>query len=130
MPRRQSSPPTALAHEGLIPADYGAFAQACFEKMMNYPTAYCTEADVAEATFAAATEDGWDDPLSGWSRYETPGGAALDDFGSPLSEDDAGDVRPARRFLDEYPRPQDDAAGQAARMLPRNFPVSISSCSD
>jgi NAD(P)-dependent dehydrogenase (short-subunit alcohol dehydrogenase family) len=44
--------------QGLIPADYGAFAQACFEKMMNYPTAYCTEADVAEATFAAATETG------------------------------------------------------------------------
>jgi NAD(P)-dependent dehydrogenase (short-subunit alcohol dehydrogenase family) len=44
--------------EGLIPADYGAFAQACFGKMMNYPTAYCTEADVAEATFAAATETG------------------------------------------------------------------------
>lgn len=44
--------------EGLIPADYGAFAGACFGKMMNYPTAYCTEADVAEATFAAATETG------------------------------------------------------------------------
>ena len=44
--------------QGLIPADYGAFAQASFEKMMNYPTAYCTEADVAEATLSAATEPG------------------------------------------------------------------------
>jgi NAD(P)-dependent dehydrogenase (short-subunit alcohol dehydrogenase family) len=44
--------------EGLIPEEYGTFAQACFAKMMNYPTAYCTEADVAEATFAAATETG------------------------------------------------------------------------
>jgi NAD(P)-dependent dehydrogenase (short-subunit alcohol dehydrogenase family) len=44
--------------QGLIPADYGAFAQTSFEKMMNYPTAYCTEAEVAEATLSAATETG------------------------------------------------------------------------
>ena len=44
--------------QGLIPADYGAFAQSCFAKMANYPTAYCTEEEVAEATFAAATEEG------------------------------------------------------------------------
>jgi NAD(P)-dependent dehydrogenase (short-subunit alcohol dehydrogenase family) len=44
--------------QGLIPADYGTFAQAYFEKMANYPTAYCTEAEVAQASFAAATEDG------------------------------------------------------------------------
>jgi NAD(P)-dependent dehydrogenase (short-subunit alcohol dehydrogenase family) len=44
--------------QGLIPADYGAFAQSCFEKMINYPTAYCSEAEVAEATFLAATEAG------------------------------------------------------------------------
>lgn len=43
---------------GLIPPDYGAFAQSCFAKMADYPTAYCTEAEVAEAVFAAATEDG------------------------------------------------------------------------
>jgi NAD(P)-dependent dehydrogenase (short-subunit alcohol dehydrogenase family) len=49
--------------DGLIPAEYGAVAQACFAKMMSYPTAYCTEADVAEATFAAATE------TSGTIRY-------------------------------------------------------------
>jgi NAD(P)-dependent dehydrogenase (short-subunit alcohol dehydrogenase family) len=44
--------------QGLIPADYGAFAQACFAKMTDYPTAYCTEAQVAEAAFSAATENG------------------------------------------------------------------------
>ncbi|MBC9030877.1 SDR family oxidoreductase [Sphingomonas sp. JC676] len=43
--------------QGLIPADYGAFAQACFANMANYPTAYCTEAEVAESTFAAATDE-------------------------------------------------------------------------
>lgn len=43
---------------GLIPADYGAFAQACFAKMADYPTAYCTEAEVADAVHRAATEDG------------------------------------------------------------------------
>ena len=44
--------------EGLIPADYMPFARACFAKMGDYPTAYCTETEVAEACFAAATEDG------------------------------------------------------------------------
>lgn len=44
--------------EGLIPADYSAFAQSCFAKMANYPTAYCTEEEVAAASFAAATEEG------------------------------------------------------------------------
>jgi NAD(P)-dependent dehydrogenase (short-subunit alcohol dehydrogenase family) len=44
--------------QGLIPADYGDFAQACFAKMADYPTPYCTEAEVADATFAAATEEG------------------------------------------------------------------------
>lgn len=44
--------------ERLIPADYGAFAGAYFEKMANYPTPYCTEAEVAEAVFSAATEEG------------------------------------------------------------------------
>ncbi|MBR0644958.1 SDR family oxidoreductase [Plastoroseomonas hellenica] len=44
--------------QGLIPAEYGAFAQACFGKMAAYPTPYCTEAEVAEATLAAATEEG------------------------------------------------------------------------
>jgi len=44
--------------QGLIPEDYEAFAQAYFGKMADYPTPYCTEAEVAEATFAAATEEG------------------------------------------------------------------------
>jgi short-subunit dehydrogenase len=43
---------------GLITADYGAFAQKFFESMASYPTAYCTEAEVAEATFQAATDEG------------------------------------------------------------------------
>ena len=44
--------------EGLIPPDYGPFAAACFAKMADYPTAYCSEQEVAEATFAAATDEG------------------------------------------------------------------------
>lgn len=44
--------------QGLIPADYAAFAQAYFGIMANYPTPYCTEAEVAEATLLAATEEG------------------------------------------------------------------------
>ncbi len=44
--------------QGVIPADYEAFAQAYFARMGNYPTAYCSEAEVAEATLAAATEGG------------------------------------------------------------------------
>jgi NAD(P)-dependent dehydrogenase (short-subunit alcohol dehydrogenase family) len=44
--------------QGLIPDDYGAFAHAYFGIMANYPTAYCTETEVAEATFAAATDEG------------------------------------------------------------------------
>ena len=44
--------------QGLIPADYGAYAQSYFERMANYPTPYCTEAEVAEASFSAATEEG------------------------------------------------------------------------
>ncbi|MGV3479879.1 MAG: SDR family oxidoreductase [Sphingobium sp.] len=43
---------------GLIPADYGDFAQACFARMAEYPTPYCTEAEVAEAVFVAATDKG------------------------------------------------------------------------
>jgi NAD(P)-dependent dehydrogenase (short-subunit alcohol dehydrogenase family) len=43
---------------GLIPADYGDFAQACFARMADYPTPYCTETEVAEATYAAATDEG------------------------------------------------------------------------
>lgn len=42
---------------GLIPDDYGAYAQTYFQKMANYPTPYCTEREVAEAIFAAATDE-------------------------------------------------------------------------
>lgn len=44
--------------QGLFPPAYDAFTQACFAKMARYPTPYCTEAEVAEAVFAAATEEG------------------------------------------------------------------------
>ena len=44
--------------QGLIPTDYQAFANAFFEKMTNYPTPYCTEAEVADAVFSAATDEG------------------------------------------------------------------------
>jgi len=43
---------------GLIPSDYAAFAQSFFATMANYPTPYCTETEVAEAVFVAATENG------------------------------------------------------------------------
>lgn len=44
--------------QGLFPEEYGTVTQSCFANMANYPTRYCTEAEVAEATFAAATEEG------------------------------------------------------------------------
>jgi NAD(P)-dependent dehydrogenase (short-subunit alcohol dehydrogenase family) len=40
----------------MIPEDYGAFMQGYFGKLMNYPTAYTAEIDVAEAVYAAATD--------------------------------------------------------------------------
>ena len=47
-----------LRMQGLMPADYQAYAQSFFAKMGDYPTPYCTEAEVAEATYLAATEEG------------------------------------------------------------------------
>jgi NAD(P)-dependent dehydrogenase (short-subunit alcohol dehydrogenase family) len=44
--------------EGLFPADYAGLVQSCFAKMANYPTAYCTEAEVADAVYGAATDEG------------------------------------------------------------------------
>lgn len=44
--------------QGLIPADYAPFARSYFGKMAEYPTPYCTEAEVAEAVFTAATDEG------------------------------------------------------------------------
>lgn len=49
---------TGARMQGLIPADYASFAQAYFERMTSYPTPYCTEMEVAETVFAAATEEG------------------------------------------------------------------------
>lgn len=43
---------------GLFPDEYATFTQAYFGLMANYPTAYCTEAEVAEAALAAATDEG------------------------------------------------------------------------
>lgn len=48
----------AARMDGLIPSDYAAFAQGCFGRLADYPTDFCSEADVAEAAFAAATENG------------------------------------------------------------------------
>jgi NAD(P)-dependent dehydrogenase (short-subunit alcohol dehydrogenase family) len=48
----------AARMEGLIPRDYGAFAQACFARIADYPVPYCTEAEVAETVLQAATEPG------------------------------------------------------------------------
>ncbi|MBL8642642.1 MAG: SDR family oxidoreductase [Rhodospirillaceae bacterium] len=41
---------------GLTPAPYDAFTQAYFAKMQNYPTAYSTEGEIAEAVLTAATD--------------------------------------------------------------------------
>ncbi len=77
--------------QGLIPAEYEAFAQTLFTKMANYPTDYCTEAEVAEATFAAATEDGRA-PLSRRRRLAAHH-APLDNLGRALPVEDAGTLR-------------------------------------
>ena len=41
-----------------MPAAYAAYADRFLGSMQNYPMAYTTEADVAEAVYAAATDDG------------------------------------------------------------------------
>lgn len=48
----------AARMEGLFPADYAAFTQPCFAKMTNYPLPCCTAAEVADAVYAAATDEG------------------------------------------------------------------------
>lgn len=53
--------------QGLTPAPYDAYAQAYFARMQDYPTAYASERDIAEAVFKAATEQG--------SRLRYPAGA-------------------------------------------------------
>jgi NAD(P)-dependent dehydrogenase (short-subunit alcohol dehydrogenase family) len=57
-PTTNFSANTGARLKGLIPDDYGSFAQSYFQKLANYPTPYCTEAEVAEATFLAATDEG------------------------------------------------------------------------
>lgn len=44
--------------EDLMPEAYTDFAGRYLQSMQNYPTAYTSEADVAGAVYAAATEDG------------------------------------------------------------------------
>jgi NAD(P)-dependent dehydrogenase (short-subunit alcohol dehydrogenase family) len=44
--------------QGLTPPPYDAFTAAYFARMANYPTAYATEREVAEAVFTAATDEG------------------------------------------------------------------------
>jgi NAD(P)-dependent dehydrogenase (short-subunit alcohol dehydrogenase family) len=44
--------------QGLTPPPYDTFAHAYFAKLQNYPTAYSTEQDIAEAVFRAATDEG------------------------------------------------------------------------
>lgn len=84
--------------QGLISADYAAFAQACFAKMADYPTPFCTEAEVAEATFSAATDEsrqlrylaGADTKLLAqlrWTTSEDHYLAQMRDMFSPASSD-------------------------------------------
>lgn len=44
--------------DDLLPAAYSAFADRYLKSMQAYPTSYTTEEDVAEAVYAAATDDG------------------------------------------------------------------------
>jgi NAD(P)-dependent dehydrogenase (short-subunit alcohol dehydrogenase family) len=44
--------------EDLMPAAYSAYAERYLKSMQDYPTSYTTEGDVAEAVYAAATDDG------------------------------------------------------------------------
>lgn len=49
----------AARMQGLIPDEYRAFAQACFARFADYPAPFCTEAEVAAAVHAAATDEGF-----------------------------------------------------------------------
>lgn len=57
------APTTSFAHnsnghrDDLMPEAYSAFAQRYLKSMQDYPTAYTTAPDVAEAVYAAVTED-------------------------------------------------------------------------
>lgn len=57
------APSTSFGNSGgsmddLIPAAYSAYAGHYLKSMQDYSTSYTTEADVAEAVYAAATDDG------------------------------------------------------------------------
>ncbi|MGH9883343.1 MAG: SDR family oxidoreductase [Pyrinomonadaceae bacterium] len=58
------APSTSLAansagrRDDLMPAAYSAYADRYLKSMQDYPTSYTTEGDVAEAVYAAATDDG------------------------------------------------------------------------
>jgi NAD(P)-dependent dehydrogenase (short-subunit alcohol dehydrogenase family) len=56
-PTTNFAPNGAGRMQGLMPAPYDEFAQSYMNKMRNYPTAYTTEQDTAEAVFSAATDD-------------------------------------------------------------------------
>jgi len=57
------APSTSFGHnsggrrEDLIPEAYSAYADRYLKSMQDYPTSYTTEADVAEAVYAAATDE-------------------------------------------------------------------------
>jgi NAD(P)-dependent dehydrogenase (short-subunit alcohol dehydrogenase family) len=44
--------------DDLMPAAYSDFASRYLKSMQNYPTSYTSEGDVAEAVYAAASDDG------------------------------------------------------------------------
>ena len=44
--------------DDLMPAAYSAYADRYLKSMQDYPTSYTAEGDVAEAVYAAATDDG------------------------------------------------------------------------
>jgi NAD(P)-dependent dehydrogenase (short-subunit alcohol dehydrogenase family) len=56
-PTTNFAPNGAGRMQGLMPAPYDEFAQSYMNKMRNYPTAYTTEQETAEALFSAATDD-------------------------------------------------------------------------
>lgn len=56
-PTTRSADNVSQRFQGLFPAEYDQFTQAFFARMAAYPTPYCTEAEVAEATFLAATDE-------------------------------------------------------------------------
>ncbi|BBK41618.1 short-chain dehydrogenase/reductase [Allostella vacuolata] len=57
-PTTNFSAATGPRIQALIPPDYAGFARDYFARMADYPTPYCTEAEVADAVLAAATDEG------------------------------------------------------------------------